>query len=105
MTFTEGSAKEIHGRGKGSSRNVGHEQSSAAPVLQRSDPSRWAPALFDHARALLWGVGQTLATEAIAECIRCGGVWEAESKTSWRLRPRRTGICCSRWNASTSRKI
>jgi hypothetical protein len=24
-------------------------------------------------------VGQTLATEAIAECIRCGGVWEAES--------------------------
>jgi hypothetical protein len=61
------------------SRNVGHEQSSAAPVLQRSDPSRWAPALFDHARALLWGVGQTLATEAIAESIRSGGVWEAES--------------------------
>jgi hypothetical protein len=24
-------------------------------------------------------VGQTLATEAIAECIRNGGVWEAES--------------------------
>jgi hypothetical protein len=24
-------------------------------------------------------VGQALATEAIAECIRSGGVWEAES--------------------------
>ena len=24
-------------------------------------------------------MGRTLATEAIAECIRCGGVWEAES--------------------------
>jgi len=24
-------------------------------------------------------VGQALATEAIAECIRNGGVWEAES--------------------------
>ena len=25
------------------------------------------------------GVGQALTTEAIAECIRNGGVWEAES--------------------------
>ena len=25
------------------------------------------------------GVGQALATEAIAECIRSGGVWETES--------------------------
>jgi len=24
-------------------------------------------------------IGQAFATEAIAECIRCGGVWEAES--------------------------
>jgi hypothetical protein len=24
-------------------------------------------------------VGQALATEAIAECVRSGGVWEAES--------------------------
>src|SRR5262249_38540940 len=28
-------------------------------------------------------VGQTLATEAIAECIRSGGVWEAESNMDW----------------------
>jgi hypothetical protein len=28
-------------------------------------------------------VGQTLATEAIAECIRSGGVWEAESNIEW----------------------
>jgi len=24
-------------------------------------------------------IGQAFATKAIAECIRCGGVWEAES--------------------------
>ena len=28
---------------------------------------------------LHWCVGQALTTEAIAECIRSGGVWEAES--------------------------
>jgi len=28
-------------------------------------------------------VGQALATEAIAECIRSGGVWEAESNIEW----------------------
>jgi hypothetical protein len=28
-------------------------------------------------------VGQALATEAIAECIRSGDVWEAESNTEW----------------------
>src|SRR5262245_43960585 len=31
------------------------------------------------ARASLWRVGQALATEAIAECIRSGRVGEAES--------------------------
>jgi hypothetical protein len=51
----------------------------AAPVLHRSDPSLWAPAFLNHSRALLWGVAQALAAEAIAECIRSGGVWEAES--------------------------
>jgi hypothetical protein len=28
-------------------------------------------------------VGQALATEAIAECIRSGGIWEAESNIEW----------------------
>jgi len=28
-------------------------------------------------------VGQALATEAIAECIRGGGVWEAEANIEW----------------------
>jgi len=28
-------------------------------------------------------VGQALATEAITECIRSGGVWEAESNIEW----------------------
>src|SRR5215813_12669049 len=28
-------------------------------------------------------VGQALATEAIAECIRRGGIWEAESNMEW----------------------
>jgi hypothetical protein len=28
-------------------------------------------------------VGQALATEAIAECIRSGSVWEAESNIEW----------------------
>jgi hypothetical protein len=28
-------------------------------------------------------VGQALATEAIAECIRSGGVGEAESNVEW----------------------
>jgi hypothetical protein len=28
-------------------------------------------------------VGQVLTTEAIAECIRSGGVWEAESNIEW----------------------
>ena len=39
----------------------------------------WRPAFLVHSRALLWGVGQALATEAIAACIRSCGVWEAES--------------------------
>jgi hypothetical protein len=28
-------------------------------------------------------VGQALATETIAECIRSGGIWEAESNIEW----------------------
>jgi hypothetical protein len=28
-------------------------------------------------------VGQALTTKAIAECIRVGGVWEAESNIEW----------------------
>jgi hypothetical protein len=55
---------------------------SAAPVLNRSDPSLW-PAVLDpfHGRCIRRRsrVGQALATEAIAESIRSGGVWEAES--------------------------
>jgi len=53
-------------------------------------------------------VGQAFAPEAIAECIRNGGVWEAESNIDLldlvSLRPRRTGMRRSRWNASISRK-
>jgi hypothetical protein len=49
--------------------------SSAAPVLQRSDPSLCAPVFLVHSHTLLWGVG----TKTNAECIRSGGVWEAES--------------------------
>jgi hypothetical protein len=53
-------------------------------------------------------MGQALTTEAIAECIRSGGVWETESNmelldlvsipvaTDWMRR--------SRWNASISRR-
>jgi len=36
-------------------------------------------------------VGQALATEAIAECIRSGGVREAESNVEWGCAPRRFG--------------
>jgi hypothetical protein len=55
---------------------------SAAPVLNRSDPSLW-PAALDpfHGRCIrrLSRVGQALATEAIVECIRSSSVWKAES--------------------------
>jgi hypothetical protein len=55
---------------------------STAAVLNRSDPSLW-PTVLDpfHGRCIRRRsrVGQALTTEAIAECIRNGGVWEAES--------------------------
>src|SRR5262249_26559359 len=30
-----------------------------------------------------WCMGQGVATEVIAECIRSGGIWEAESNIEW----------------------
>ena len=55
---------------------------SSLPVLNGSDPSL-RPTVVDpfHGRCIRRRsrVGQALATEAIAECIRSGGVWEAES--------------------------
>jgi hypothetical protein len=59
-----------------------NEPISATPVLNRSDPSLW-PIVVDpfHGRCIrrCSCVGQALATEAIAECIRSGGIWKAES--------------------------
>ena len=47
---------------------------SAVAVLNRSDSSL-CPVVLDPRRR----VGQALTTEAIAESIRSGGVWETES--------------------------
>jgi hypothetical protein len=54
----EGSAKEIHRRGKSSSRNVRHDQ----PIVQRrpycnARTRRFGARLSLFTRALLWGVG------------------------------------------------
>jgi len=51
---------------------------SAVAVLNRSDSSL-CPVVLDPRRR----VGQALTTEAIAKCIRSGGVWEAESNVEW----------------------
>ena len=50
----------------------------SAALLNGTDPSL-SPTVVDpfHGRR---SVGQALATKAIAECIRSGGAWEAESK-------------------------
>src|SRR5215472_8853115 len=58
---------------------------SGAPFDQSTSASR--PSIRRRSRGPRLGlprcVGQALATEAIAECIRSGGVWEAESNIEW----------------------
>src|SRR6516164_10461672 len=58
---------------------------SGAPFDQSTSASR--PSIRRRSRGPRLGlaqcVGQALATEAIAECIRSGSVWEAESNVEW----------------------